>query len=289
MTALFVSANWLAAHLDDPNVCIVDCRFSLPEPDLGRNQYEQAHIPGAYYLSLDQDLSSPVQTHGGRHPLPDPAQFARRMNELGIHSAQDGQPAKPATMVVAYDDSNFAFAARLWWLLHYFGHDQVAVLNGGWSSWQAGGYPTATEQPQPQSGSFQPDIRDRTVLNIEQVKQRKDQPGVTVIDSRAPERYRGEVEPIDPIAGHIPGALNYPWMQVVDENHQLRSQPELAQHYADLRSAEDVIVYCGSGVTACVNLLAMEAAGLKNGKLYAGSWSDWCSYEDTVKVQSSNL
>lgn len=286
MTELFVSADWLAEHLHDPNVCIVDCRFSLPEPDLGRNQYEQAHIPGAYYLSLDQDLSSPVQTHGGRHPLPDPAQFAARMNELGVQSAQAGQPA---TRVVAYDDSNFAFAARLWWLLRYFGHDQVAVLNGGWSAWQAGGYPTVTEQPQPQSGTFKPEIRDRTLVDIEQVKQRKDQPGVTVIDSRAPERYRGEVEPIDPIAGHIPGAVNYPWMRVVDENHQLRSQTELRELYADLQPAEEVIVYCGSGVTACVNLLAMEAAGFPNGKLYVGSWSDWCSYADTVKAIATSL
>ncbi|MGP1386923.1 MAG: sulfurtransferase [Thainema sp.] len=286
MTELFVSADWLAEHLDDPSVCIVDCRFSLPEPDLGRHQYEQAHIPGAYYLSLDQDLSSPVQTHGGRHPLPDPAQFARRMNELGLHAAQEGHPA---TMVVAYDDSNFAFAARLWWLLRYFGHDQVAVLNGGWSSWQTGGYPTVTAQPQPQSGTFKPEIRDRTLVNIEQVKQRKDQPSVSLIDSRAPERYRGEVEPIDPIAGHIPGAVNYPWMQVVDEKHQLRSQTELTELYAALQPAEEVIVYCGSGVTACVNLLAMETAGLTNGKLYVGSWSDWCSYEDTVKAIATSL
>ncbi len=277
MTALFVSADWLAEHLHDPNVCIVDCRFSLAESDLGRNQYEQAHIPGAHYLSLDQDLSSPVQAHGGRHPLPDPAQFARRMNELGIHSAQADHPA---TLVVAYDDSNFAFAARLWWLARYFGHDKVAVLNGGWSGWQAGGRPTTTEQPQPKSGTFQPRIRDRTVLDIHHVQQHKDRSGVVLIDSRAPERYRGEVEPIDPVAGHIPGAVNYPWMQVVDENHELRSQAELAQHYAGLQSAEEVIVYCGSGVTACVNLLAMTAAGLTHGKLYAGSWSDWCSYED---------
>ncbi len=269
-----VTPAWLADHLKDVNLVIVDCRFSLAEPNQGQEQYAAAHIPGAWYLDLNQHLSSPVQAHGGRHPLPDMAAFQRRLEELGVSSQTPTGP----TRVVAYDDSRFAFAARLWWLLKYLGHDAVAVLDGGWSAWQQGGYPTSAALPTRQSGQFLPNPQANWVVDIDDVRHRKDEPGVQLIDSRSPERYRGEVEPIDPVAGTIPGAANQFWQDVSTPAGQMRSPEDLAQHWANLDAADEVIVFCGSGVTACVNLLSQAVAGKPMGKLYVGGWSDWCSY-----------
>ena len=269
-----VSSQWLAEQLDNPEIAVhevlvADCRFALMQPELGRQQYEAGHIPNAYYFDLNQDLSSPVKEHGGRHPLPDPEQLAAKLSKMGMTSS---------TFVVAYDDSRFAFAARLWWLLRYLGHDRVAVLDGGFSNWQKLGYPVTTVQPDPKLGNFTPHVRDHWVVDINAVKAKQDDSNVVLIDSREPERYRGETEPIDPIAGHIPGAINYPWQSVTDENGLIRSSEELSDRWHALNSKTELLVYCGSGVTACVNLLALTAAGINTGKLYAGSWSDWCSY-----------
>lgn len=269
MTDPIVSPEWLAAHLNDPEITIVDCRFSLMEPDLGRQQYEAGHLPNAYYLDLNRDLSSPVQQHGGRHPLPKSEELAAKLSAMGITAS---------TLVVAYDDSRFAFAARLWWLLRYLGHDRVAVLDGGFSNWQKAGYPVTTIVPEPKAGNFRPQPREHWVVDIETVKAKQELPNVALIDSREGERYRGEREPIDPIAGHIPGAINYPWQEVTTETGFLKSKKELRDRWQSLSSKEELLVYCGSGVTACVNLLALTAAGIDTGKLYAGSWSDWCSY-----------
>ncbi|KAM3096845.1 sulfurtransferase [Phormidesmis sp. 146-12] len=257
-----VSVDWLREHLEE--VTIVDCRFSLMEPDLGRQQYEQGHIPGAYYLDLNRDLSSPVGRHGGRHPLPDVVALGAKLSEMGVTNL---------TQVVAYDDSRFAFSARLWWLLRYLGHDRVSVLNGGFRAWQAAGNLTTTRQPDRRSGSFIPQPQSDWVVDIAAVQAKKD--SVALVDSREVERYRGEREPIDPIAGHIPGAVNYPWQDVTNADGFLIEQPD---RWADVRSASEILVYCGSGVTACVNLLSLELAGI-DAKLYAGSWSDWCSYQ----------
>jgi thiosulfate/3-mercaptopyruvate sulfurtransferase len=270
-----VSADWLFDHLDDPQVAIADCRFSLADPHLGRNHYQTSHLPGAYYFDLNQDLSSPVGKHGGRHPLPDPATLAAKLSACGIHSGT----TKPPTLIVAYDDSRFAFAARFRWLLRYLGHDQVAVLDGGFGGWKAAGYPVTDIAPSAQAGQFVPRVRADWVVDIETVKARKDLPNVVLVDSREGDRYRGEREPIDPIAGHIPGAVNYPWMDVTTEQGYVRSAEEQVQRWTDLQKAEEILVYCGSGVTACVNLLSLELAGHSNSKLYAGSWSDWCSYQ----------
>ncbi|PPS41282.1 sulfurtransferase [Chroococcidiopsis sp. TS-821] len=264
-----VSAEWLLEHLEDPQVAIADCRFSLTDPQLGYQQYLKNHIPGAFYLDLNKDLSSPVAIHGGRHPLPDPHTLARKLAQLGITSQ---------TFVVAYDDSRFAFAARLWWLLRYLGHTQVAVLDGGFSGWLNSGYRVTSVIPQSKSGSFVPQVHLDRVVDITAVKARKDSPGVVLVDSRESDRYAGEREPIDPIAGHIPGAVNYPWQEVSDTQGYLRSPTAQRDRWEKLKSAEEIIVYCGSGVTACVNLLSLELAGIYTGKLYAGSWSDWCSY-----------
>lgn len=273
LAAPTVSAAWLVAHLDDPAVRVVDCRFALSDPDLGPRQYGHSHIPGAVYLGLNQDLSSPVQAEGGRHPLPDPVTLAATLGRCGIAS---GDPAanSPPTLVVAYDDSRFAFAARLWWLLHYLGHSQVAVLDGGWGQWQAQGHPVTAEMPAPAPAVFVPRPQPELVVSRAQVQQRP--PHTCLIDSRSPERYRGEVEPIDPVAGSVPGAVNYFWQGVSTEEGYLQSQDWLQDHWRDLPSAEDVVVYCGSGVTACVNALAQVAAGRTMPRLYVGGWSDWC-------------
>jgi thiosulfate/3-mercaptopyruvate sulfurtransferase len=262
MNSVTVSADWLAAHLAE--VVVVDCRFALMEPQLGRQQYEAGHIPGAHYLDLNQDLSAPVGEHGGRHPLPDVAAFAAKLSQLGVTNT---------TLVVAYDDSRFAFAARLWWLLRYLGHDQVAVLDGGWKAWIAKDYPITTDLPVAEPTLFIPQPRSHWLVDINSVKSRKD--STLLIDSREPERYRGDREPIDPVAGHIPGAMNYPWQDITDAAGFVR--PDLKAYWDSLQPAEEVIVYCGSGVTACVNLLGLAIAGIES-KLYAGSWSDWCSY-----------
>ncbi len=275
MTHPVVSVDWLQEHLNDPQVTIVDCRFSLMQPDAGQQQYEAGHIPGAYYLDLNRDLSSPVARHGGRHPLPDMAKLAATLETMGVHS----NSPQDATLVVAYDDSRQAFASRLWWLMRYMGHDHVAVLDGGFAAWQEKNYPVTQDLPAPKPGKFIPRLRPDLVVNIDEVKARKEQPEVALVDSREGERYRGEREPIDPIAGHIPGAVNYPWQDVTNDRGMVRSPDEQRQRWADLQAAAEILVYCGSGVTACVNLLSLELAGIQTGKLYAGSWSDWCSYQ----------
>jgi thiosulfate/3-mercaptopyruvate sulfurtransferase len=265
-----VSPNWLLQHLQDPQVIIVDCRFSLAEPQLGQQQYKLSHIQGAYYLDLNLDLSSPVGEHGGRHPLPNADDLAKKLAAIGVEFQK--------TLVVAYDDSRFAFASRLWWLLRYLGHEQVAVLDGGFSQWQQAGYPISDIIPQFKTANFVPQIQPQLLVDITDVKTRKDLPSVVLVDSRESDRYRGEREPIDKIAGHIPGAVNYPWMEVTDTKGCLISPTEHSQRWQNLTTAEEILVYCGSGVTACVNLLSLELAGIHTGKLYAGSWSDWISY-----------
>lgn len=261
------SAQWLQENL--AQVVVIDCRFALMEPTLGRQQYEAGHIPGAYYLDLDQDLSSAVQKHGGRHPLPNLEELSAKLAAMGITAS---------TLVVAYDDSRFAFAARLWWLLRYLGHDRVAVLDGGFQAWKAAGGAVTTDIPPQKSGHFISNPRLDWTVDREAVKAKKDSPGVALVDSREPERYRGELEPIDPIAGHIPGAVNYPWQAVTTEQGYLKSDDQLRDRWSDLQSAQEILVYCGSGVSACVNLLSL-AAIKREGKLYVGSWSDWCSYQ----------
>ncbi|MEG4516632.1 MULTISPECIES: sulfurtransferase [unclassified Microcoleus] len=266
-----VSPEWLATNTDNPQVVIIDCRFSLADPELGKKQYQESHIPGAFYLDLNRDLASSVGKHGGRHPLPNIEELSAKLSAIGINS--------PETLVVAYDDSRLAFAARLWWLLRYMGHSKVALLDGGFSGWKAAGYPVTNILPDPREGKFVAHLQQDLAVDIEAVKERKDLPGKVLVDSRESERYEGLREPIDPIAGHIPGAVNYPWQGVTDETGKVRSASEQKQRWTELEKAEEIIVYCGSGVTACVNLLSLEIAGISDAKLYVGSWSDWCSYQ----------
>ena len=267
---LIVSAEWLAANTENPQVVIIDCRFSLADSESGQKQYRESHIPGAFYLDLNRDLASAVGTHGGRHPLPNMRELAEKLSAIGINSSE--------TLVVAYDDSRLAFAARLWWLLRYMGHSKIALLDGGFSAWKAAGYPVTNALPEPREGKFVSQLQQDLIVDIEAVQERKDLPGRVLIDSRESERYAGLREPIDPIAGHIPGAVNYPWQEVTDETGKVRSTSAQKQRWAQLETAAEIIVYCGSGVTACVNLLSLEIAGIPDAKLYVGSWSDWCSY-----------
>ncbi len=265
-----VSSEWLFANLNDSQVVIVDCRFSLADSQLGQKQYQASHISRSYHLDLNQDLSSPVGENGGRHPLPDINNLAKKLANIGINSQK--------TLVVAYDDSRFAFASRLWWLLRYLGHDHVAVLDGGFCGWQKAGYPVSEVISVPKRGTFTPRLRTEKVVDYTYVRNSKDSPNIVLVDSRESDRYRGEREPIDKIAGHIPGALNYPWQEVTDASGFLLPQLEHRQRWEQLEANKEILVYCGSGVTACVNLLSLEMAGISTGKLYSGSWSDWISH-----------
>ncbi len=266
-----VTPAWLNTQLAQPNIAIVDCRFALADPSLGQQQYQTSHIPGSHHLDLNRDLSSPVKIHGGRHPLPDSATFGAKLAAIGINSD---------TLVIAYDDSRFAFAARLWWLLRYYGHDRVAILDGGYTNWVKAGYPVTADLPTPvPAGNFQPQIQTDEIVEIESVKTIQHSTTHILIDSREADRYLGKTEPIDPIAGHIPGAVNYPWQDVTTaEGFALLIEQQQARWQAISPNVQP-IVYCGSGVTACVNLLSLSIAGIDRAKLYPGSWSDWCSYQ----------
>lgn len=267
-----VNCAWLAKQLNNPQVVIIDCRFDLFETNWGEEQYLQRHIPGAHYLNLDQDLSATPELHGGRHPLPKPKQFAHKMASLGVNFGK--------TLIVAYDSSRLAFAARLWWLLRYFGHDQVAVLDGGWVAWEEGGYPVNNDLVAPNKSNFIPQVRADWIVDIEAVKSYQNFSELTLIDSRDHDRYLGAREPIDPIAGHIPGAINLPWKEVTDSSGKVNFPLLQTQRWQKYQYDSPLVVYCGSGVTACVNLLSLEIAGINHAKLYPGGWSDWCSYLD---------
>ncbi|TAD76241.1 MAG: sulfurtransferase [Oscillatoriales cyanobacterium] len=275
-----ITPTALADRLADADWAIVDCRFSLADPSLGEQQYAAGHIPGAVYAHLDRDLSSPAQELGGRHPLPPLDRLAATLGHWGIG---------PQTWVAIYDNSRFGFAARLWWLLRYLGHDRAVLLDGGWSAWVAAGLPTTTEIPQPAPQVFEPQVRSQLFVTIEQVQRLQGSGQGTLIDSREPARYRGEEEPIDPVAGRIPGAVNYPWQAVCDDAGQARSPEALRDHFQAIDPDHPPVVYCGSGVTACVNLWALARAGRADGRLYGGSWSDWCARPELPVVTQSSL
>jgi thiosulfate/3-mercaptopyruvate sulfurtransferase len=260
-----VSTAELAARLHRWRV--FDCRHDLAKPDLGGEQYREAHIPGALFASLDRDLSAPKTGKNGRHPLPDPNAFADWLGRCGV---------KPTDQIVAYDAANGATAARLWWLMRWVGHDAVAVLDGGLAKWMAEGRPVTAEIAKPQATKFRVHLRAGMAVDAHAIAKTLRQR--TLLDARAPVRHRGEQEPIDPVAGRIPGALNRFNMDNVRGNGQFKSAEELKADFQRVlgdRKGAEVVNYCGSGVAACHNLLAMDIAGLTGGKLYAGSWSEW--------------
>lgn len=259
---------------------IFDCRFDLMNPNAGQALYEQSHIPGAFYLDLNQDLSAPISKHGGRHPLPDLERFAAKLRACGV---------TPDTRVVAYDDNKSAFAARLWFLCHLIGHHQVQILNGGFSAWKDANQPVSDVVPHPGHGTISVNAYTNDILSYEDVRQLSQHlpEGTVLIDSREKPRYLGEVEPIDPIAGHIPNASNLPWMNALDDQGFFLPETLQRERWAPFSPESNaLVVYCGSGVTACVNLLSLALIGHEGAKLYAGSWSDWCSYQPRVIANS---
>ena len=265
-----ISTTELAQHLADPAWAIVDCRFSLADPERGRRDYALAHITGAVYAHLDEDLAGPIIPGvTGRHPLPAVDSAAEKFSAWGIDDR---------VQVVIYDDAGGAFAARLWWIMRWLGHDAVAVLDGGWPKWKSEGHETREGMAIRSSRRFVPRPRSDLLISTEEVESKLQDAGCKLFDSRTAERYRGENETIDPIAGHIPGAINAPYPDNLNPDGTLRSQEELRQRFAALLGdtpADHSTFYCGSGVTAAHNILALKHVGLDNAKLYAGSWSEW--------------
>lgn len=260
-----VSTAELGAHLGKWRV--FDCRHDLAKPELGESQYREAHIPGALFASLDRDLSDAKTGKNGRHPLPDAKAFGAWLGRCGV---------TPGEQVVCYDAANGAMAARLWWMLRWVGHDAVAVLDGGLSKWQAEGRPVSADSPSITPTSYPVHVRADMAVDVASIA--KTLRKRVLLDARAPARYRGEQEPIDPVAGRIPGALNRFNMDNVRGDGRFKSPEELKRDFQQVlgkHAPTEVVNYCGSGVAACHNLLAMELAGLKGGKLYAGSWSEW--------------
>ena len=266
-----ISTAALAVHLDDPPFVVVDCRAKLDDLEWGAREHAAAHIPGAVYADLTHDLSGPKTGTNGRHPLPDPGALALALGRLGITSGMQ---------VVAYDQENGMFASRLWWLLRWLGHDAVAVLDGGFKKWTTEGRATERGATHRAPAVFTGSPRANMKVDVQAVAAQLGAGGPQLVDARAPERYRGETEPIDKLPGHIPGAKNHFFQWNLDEHGLFRTPEELRAKIATTIGdvpADQIVCYCGSGVTACHNLLALEHAGLNGAKLYAGSWSEWSS------------
>jgi thiosulfate/3-mercaptopyruvate sulfurtransferase len=267
----FVSTDTLATHLGG-DWAIVDCRYDLKDESWGHRQYVQAHVPGAAYASLSHDMAGPATPgNGGRHPLPSPEAMAETFARLGI---------APATQVVLYDQDAGQYASRLWWMLHYMGHAAAAVLDGGWTKWIDEGRPTRSGEEHAVRAQFSGSPRSGFRVDASDVEASLGRQDVLLVDARAPQRYRGEHETLDKAAGHIPGAANHFFQQNVAADRTMLPPEQLrAQFERTLGAtpADRVVMYCGSGVTACHNLLAMEHAGLHGARLYPGSWSEWSS------------
>lgn len=264
-----IDVDSLAQRLTHPDWAIFDCRFALSDTERGRRDFQKGHIPGARYVHLDEDLSGEIVAgKTGRHPLPTVAECEARFSAWGI----DGD-----TQVVIYDDAGGAIAARMWWMLHWLGHNKAAVLDGGWPAWQQAGHLTRSQSPTREARRFIAQPQTHWTVDAKDVARFSQDAKMCVVDSRGPARYRGEEEPIDPVAGHIPGAINLPFPDNVQAG-KLRHPDWLRQRFETVlanRPPETAVFYCGSGVTAAHNLLAMKHAGLGMGRLYAGSWSDW--------------
>jgi thiosulfate/3-mercaptopyruvate sulfurtransferase len=259
----------LAPRLADPDWAIVDCRFDLAAPDKGEYDYLDEHVPGAIYAHLDRDLSSARNGRNGRHPLPSVRQMEERFSSMGIDQN---------VQVVVYDASSGVMAARLWWMLRYVGHDAVAVLDGGIAAWKAEDRPLASGRETRPPRAFTARVRDSMRIDVEALETSLS--SHLLIDARALERFRGEVEPYDPVKGHIPGAKNHPTAESLTTEGRFLAPEALRDRFRKLIGTApigDVVSYCGSGVTACHNLLAMEIAGLEGARLYPGSWSEWCA------------
>ncbi|MFK4475396.1 thiosulfate/3-mercaptopyruvate sulfurtransferase [Paenibacillus sp. RC73] len=274
-----VSKRWLLARLYEPDIIVADCRSLLGQAGAGRAQFNEDHIPGAIHFDLEEDLTAPLGEHGGRHPLPYADTLAARLSRAGINAD---------SRIIAYDDQGGMMASRFWWLLRYLGHEQVYVLDESYSAWKEAKFPVTADQPIRIPSTFVANVQPQMLATMQEV-QRVSAGSVTVgsytlIDSRERPRYLGLEEPIDQAAGHIPGAVNFFWKEVLNEKGILKNVEQLEKHFASLDRNAEIIVYCGSGVSACPNVLALGEAGFSKVRLYPGSWSDWISYEENSIV-----
>jgi thiosulfate/3-mercaptopyruvate sulfurtransferase len=266
-----VDTDWLREHIHEENLRVIDSRFSLGHPSEGRERYKESHIPGAVFFDLEKDLSGYVKKHGGRHPLPNMKNFLRKVEDAGIDND---------TTVVIYDEKEGAFSGRCWWLFQYIGHEKVYILNGGFAAWKKAGGKTESTSPVYPPKSYRPSFNEAILASLNEVRSiASGDRNIPLIDSRSRERYLGQEEPIDRIPGHIPRAINLPWTDGVKGGYFIQGE-EQNERFSHLNKAEPVIVYCGSGVTATPNFIALKEAGFNHVKLYVGSYSDWVSYED---------
>ncbi|MGF2616799.1 sulfurtransferase [Rossellomorea vietnamensis] len=263
--------QWLSSNYLSEEVRIIDCRYKLGEPHYGKALFQEAHIPGAVYFDLEDDLSGEIEVHGGRHPLPDIDDFVLKLQKAGITNS---------TKVIAYDSGEGAFAARCWWMLKYLGHEEAFILNGGFEAWKNEGFEVTSQITEYPAEKYHPVLQPDIAASVEDVREiaAGESEGL-LIDSRARDRYLGRYEPIDKVAGHIPGAVNYEWTDSL-KNGSFLSKDDHEKRWSDIEKDETVIVYCGSGVTAAANILSLWTAGYRNAKLYTGSYSDWVSYKE---------
>lgn len=270
-----VSVHWLRNRMQfDDTLAIIDTRYDLNDPNLGKDLYKKSHIPGAIYFDLKDHLSGKVKKHGGSHPLPSVEDFAKTIGEHGIDNI---------TTIIVYDDGNNMYASRAWWMFHYIGHKAVYILDGGFNAWMNKGYEVTEEVPKRKRKTFTPEPVDMTV-HIDELKKKLQNKSAVLIDSRSRERYLGKEEPLYHKAGHIPGAKNFFWQEVFTEDGFWKSEEKLREHFTSLNKTDEIIVSCGSGVSACPNIVALKMLGYKNVKLYPGSFSDWISYDDNPVV-----
>lgn len=272
----FKTKEWLIENIDMDNLIILDARAELNDPSAGLMRYRSGHIKGAQYVDLDEVMTGEIEEHGGRHPLPLMDKFIDDMRELGVNND---------SIIIVYDNGDLAMAGRLWWMLKYAGLEKVYVLEGGYDDWVNSDLEITQEViKSKRSSDLNLNIKKLMLANIEDVKEAIKSDNIAIIDSRSYDRYSGEVEPLDRVAGHIPTALNYPWLDLIRENKKDTNQ--LEKLFKDLYKYDEILVHCGSGITGTVNILFMEEIGL-NPKLYAGGYSDWVSYKGNQVI--SNL
>lgn len=277
--SMIVTVQWFKNELErEQDIVGIDTRFQMNDPAAGRQLYEDGHIPQAIHLDLKKDLSSPTQTHGGSNPLPDPEVLAKKLGSMGIDEE---------TIVVIYDETNGMFASRTWWLMHYIGLERIHLLDGGLNAWREAGYELTTEIPVRKEKQFEPKVLADVTVNINDVKEKLNEQSAILLDSRSHDRYLGKTEPLYEKAGHIPGAKNFFHKDVFTEDGSWKNAKQIQEVFSSLPKDEEIIVSCGSGVSACTNIIGLKRAGYENVKLYPGSFSDWISYEEN-KVEKKD-
>lgn len=271
----FKTVDWLKENFDRKDLIIFDVRYALDDEDYGKNAYKKDHIPKAIFIPLEETLTGEVKEHGGRHPLPNMEEFAKEMNELGLDDD---------SMAVVYDQGDLSMAGRLWWMLRYIGFKKVYVLLGGYEKWKSKDYPVNNHKPSIRKGNkLSVNIQKDLIADIDEVKETISNDKQVLVDSRTPERYKGEVEPMDRIPGHIPGAINLPWTELPKDE----VDPEkIKEHFKGLKDYDKLVVHCGSGITATVNLMFMEEVDLSP-VLYLGGYSDWVSYDENEVIKEN--